>query len=133
LSKKQKRDQWLAAVGPEYQIFDDDAMRRREGWEKSSTGALYLLYVPHNKKVNPPGQWNLARIVVRGDHVEHWLNGQKLLEYELSSPELLDLVSKTKFQKVPGYGIRGAGHIALQHHGAPAWFRNIKIRELPAK
>ena len=133
LPERQKRNQWLSAVGPEYQIFDDAAMRREPGWEKSSTGALYLLYVPQNKRLNPPGEWNVARIVARGDHVEHWLNGEKLLEYELNSPELLALVEKTKFRKVPGFGIRGPGHIVLQHHGSPAWFRNIKIRELAAK
>lgn len=129
LPERQKRNQWLSAVGPEYQIYDDDRMRRRPGWEKSSTGALYLLYPPENKQVNPPGEWNHSRIVVRGDHVEHWLNGRKLLEYEMNSPELLDLVQNTKFHKVPGFGIRGPGNIVLQHHGTPAWFRNIKIRE----
>jgi hypothetical protein len=132
-SERDKRNQWLAAVGPEFQILDDSLMRRRPGWELSSTGALYLLYSPQNKRVNAPGEWNLTRIVVRGDHVEHWLNDQKLLEYTLGSPELLALVEKTKFRKVPGYGMRGPGHIALQHHGSPAWFRNIKIRELAAK
>jgi hypothetical protein len=130
LSESQKRNQWLAAVGPEYQILDDDPAQRRPGWELTSTGSLYLLYSPKNKQVNPPGEWNLTRIVVRGDHVEHWLNGQKLLEYELSSPELLALVEETKFRKVPGYGIRGPGRIVLQHHGSPVWFRNIKILEL---
>jgi hypothetical protein len=131
LPENQKRNQWLAAVGPEYQVYDDETMRRRPGWELSSTGAFYLLQSPKNKRINPPGEWNLARIVVRGNHVEHWLNGGKLLEYELGSPELLALVEKTKFRKVPGFGIKGPGHVVLQHHGSPAWFRNIKIRELP--
>jgi len=133
LSEDQKRNQWLAAVGPEYQIYDDEKMRRRPGWELSSTGAFYLLHSPQGKRVNPPGEWNLARIVVRGNHVEHWLNDAKLLEYELGSPELLALVEKTKFRKVPGFGIKGPGHIVLQHHGSPAWFRSIKIRELAPK
>jgi 3-keto-disaccharide hydrolase len=132
LSAKEKHAQWLAAVGPEYQIYDDEKMAHHPGWEKSSTGALYLLYAPKDRHLNPPGQWNVARIVVRGNHVEHWLNGGKLLECELGSPELLALVEKTKFRKVPGYGIKGPGRIVLQHHGSPVWFRNIKIRELPA-
>lgn len=131
LPENQKRNQWLAAVGPEYQIYDDEKMSHRPGWELSSTGAFYLLQSPHDKRVNPPGEWNLARIVVRGNHVEHWLNGGKLLEYELGSEALLALVEKTKFRKVPGFGIKGPGHVVLQHHGSPAWFRNIKIRELP--
>jgi hypothetical protein len=130
LPERQKHNQWLSAVGPEYQILDDDPAERHPGWELSSTGSLYLLYSPHNPQINPPGEWNTARIVVRGDHAEHWLNGEKLLEYELSSPELLARVEKTKFRKVPGYGIRGPGHIVLTHHGAPVWFRNIKIRKL---
>jgi 3-keto-disaccharide hydrolase len=133
LPAAQKHNQWLSAVGPEYQIYDDSKMSHHPGSEKSSTGALYLLYSPQNRQLNPPGEWNLARIVVRGNHVEHWLNGGKLLECELGSPELLALVEKTKFRKVPGYGIKGPGHIVLQHHGSPVWFRNIKIRELPAE
>jgi hypothetical protein len=131
LPEKQKHNQWLAAVGPEYQIYDDSTMRHHAGWELSSTGAFYLLQSPENKHINPPGEWNLARIVVRGNHVEHWLNGAKLLEYELGTPDLLARVEKTKFRKVPGFGIKGPGHIVLQHHGSPAWFRNIKIRVLP--
>jgi hypothetical protein len=133
LPERQKRNQWLSAVGPEFQVYDDERMGRRPGWEKSSTGAFYLLHSPENKKVNPPGEWNLARIVVRGNHVEHWLNGVKLLEYEMGSPELLALVEQTKFRKVPGFGIKGPGYIVLQHHGSLAWFRNIKIRELTAE
>jgi hypothetical protein len=131
LPEKQKHNQWLAAVGPEYQIYDDSTMRHHAGWELSSTGAFYLLQSPENKHINPPGEWNLARIVVRGNHVEHWLNGAKLIEYELGTPDLLARVEKTKFRKVPGFGIKGPGHIVLQHHGSPAWFRNIKIRVLP--
>jgi hypothetical protein len=126
-----RRRQAISAVGYEFQVFDDDTLDRKPGWELSSTGALYLLEEPKNKRMNPPGEWNAARIVVRDGRVEHWLNGGKLLEYELGSKELLSKVETTKFRKVPGYGRRGSGHIVLQHHDSPAWFRNIKIRELP--
>ena len=130
---EKRRDQFLRdAVGPEYQLFDDATLEGKPDAELSSTGALYLLYAPGNKRLNPPGEWNSSRIVVDGNHVEHWLNGGKLLEYELGSEELLGRVEQTKFRKVPGYGLKGAGRIVLQHHGEPAWFRNVKIRDLGA-
>ncbi len=125
-----KANQAIAAVGYEFQIYDDETMHRKPGWELSATGALYLLEAPENKQLNEPGQWNSVRILVQGARAEHWLNGAKLLEYELGSAALLAKVEKTKFRKVPGYGLRAPGHIALQHHGSPAWFRNIRIREL---
>lgn len=130
ISDERRRRIRLSAIGPEYQIIDDEVMRRREGWEKSSTGALYLLYEPKGKRVNPPGEWNLTRIVVRGNHGEHWLNGGKICEFAFGSEELLARVEKSKFRHVPGYGIKGPGYIVLTHHNSPAWFRNIKIREL---
>lgn len=119
-----------SAVGPEYQLLDDSRISGKEGWELSSAGALYLLYPPQNKKVNEPGGWNTTRIVVKGNHAEHWLNGVKVVEYELGSKDLLERVAKTKFSHVPGYGLKGSGPIVLQHHGSPVWFRNIKIRRL---
>jgi len=119
----------LSAVGPEYQIYDDPTLPKTPGWELSSTGGFYLLYAPENKKLHPAGEWNHLRILVDGMHVEHWLNGAKLLQYELGSDELLARVEKTKFRKVPGFGIKGPGYVVLQHHDHPAWFKNIKIRE----
>ena len=68
--------------------------------------------------------------MVDGLHVEHWLNGNKVLEYELASQRLLDTVEKTKFRRVPGFGRKAPGNIVLQHHGAPVWFRNVRIREM---
>ena len=127
-----KRRPWRSAVGCEFPILDDS--RLEEGREeKTSTGALYLLYAPKNKQINPPGEWNHTRIIVLGNRVEHWLNGGKLLEYELNSSELMERVEETKFHKVPGYGIKAAGHLSLQHHGAPACFRNLKIRRIPGR
>lgn len=125
-----KADQSIAAVGYEFQIYDDETLAKKPGWELSATGALYLLEAPESKKLNAPGEWNSARILVDGNHVEHWLNGEKLIEYELGSDELLAKVEETKFRKVPGYGRKAPGYIVLQHHGSPAWFRNIRIREI---
>ena len=132
LSSEAKRKAMLRATGPEYQLLDDANLnRRRQGWEYSSCGSLYLLYKPlADKPVHPAGQWNTSRIVVRGTHGEHWLNGKKVLEYEFNSPEMLQRVEQTKFKRVPGFGFKGPGHIALTHHNHPVWYRNIKVRAL---
>jgi hypothetical protein len=76
------------------------------------------------------GEWNSVRLLVQGNHVEHWLNGTKIVEYELGSDEWKKLVAASKFNAWPGYGRAPRGHIALQDHGAAVAFRNIKIREL---
>ena len=116
------------AVGTEYQIIDDEKYGSRS--PTSKTGALYLLYANDDKKLNAPGLWNTSKIVVRGNHGEHWLNGEKLFEFEFGSDDMLARVAKTKFRQAPGYGFKGPGYIVLTHHNSPAWFRNIKIREL---
>ncbi len=130
LSPEAKRRSMLRATGPEYQLLDDSVLnRRRPGWEYSSSGSLYLLYKPaDDKPVRAPGEWNTSRILVRGTHGEHWLNGQKILEYEFNSPDFFARVERTKFKRVPGFGFKGPGHIALTHHNHPVWYRNIKIR-----
>ena len=132
LSRERKARALLGATGPEYQLLDDSVLnRKKKGWEYSSCGSLYLLYKPGpDKQVNPPGQWNRSRIVVRGTHGEHWLNGRKLLEYEFNSPDMFARVEQTKFKSVPGFGFKGEGHIALTHHNHPVWYRNIKVRPL---
>lgn len=132
LSPDAKRRSMLRATGPEYQLLDDDNLNRgRRGWEYSSCGSLYLLYKPvADKPVRPAGEWNTSRIVVRGTHGEHWLNGAKILEYEFNTPEMFARVEQTKFKRVPGFGFKGPGHIALTHHNHPVWYRNIKVRAL---
>lgn len=116
--------------GPEYQLLDDagapDATDRR-----TSAGAAYALYPAPPGKVKPPGQWNSARIIVRGGHVEHWLNGEKLLEYELFSPDWEAKVKASKFNEWPKFGRAQRGHIAIQgDHAGDLALRNICIREL---
>ena len=124
-----------SAIGLEYQILDDehhpDAKLGRDGDRK--LGALYdLIPADPAKPVNPVGEWNQARIVSRGRHVEHWLNGKKILEYDRGSAAFREAVAQSKFKAIPGFGEWPDGHILLQEHGSEVSFRNIKIREQPA-
>ena len=114
---------------PEMQVLDDE--RHRDGRDPlTSAGSNYGLHPARRGVVRPAGQWNDARILVRGPHVEHWLNGKKVVEYELRSPEWAELVRNSKFSQWPSYGQADRGHIGLQEHGDRVWYRNVKIREL---
>lgn len=115
--------------GPEMQVLDDAA--HRDGLSRlTAAGSNYGLHPAPAGVVKPAGEWNLARIVVKGNRVEHWLNGQKLVEYELLSPDWEAKVNQSKFVQWPNYGRARQGHIALQDHGDVAAFRNLKIRPL---
>jgi hypothetical protein len=119
------------ALGHEYQMIDDKA--GHDFGPLHSTAAFYDVLAPDpNKPLNPPGEWNRSRVLVQGNHVEHWLNGKRVLEYELGSPEVLAAVQKSKFKSVPGFGTRQEGHIMLTYHSDPVSYRNIKIRDLSA-
>jgi len=124
-------------TGPEYQLLDDekhpDGKAGKDGNRKS--GSLYDVYAA-SKNVVKLGDWNSTRIVVSGNHVEHWLNGEKVVEAEIGSPEWTSRVGASKWAKVATYATTKAGHIDLQDHGAKVEFRNIKILDLtkaPAK
>ncbi len=116
---------------PEMQVLDDE--RQPDGRSPlTSAGANYGLHPARRGVVRPVGEWNEARIVVQGARVEHWLNGVKVVEYELWTPDWEARVQDSKFVEWPQYGRATSGHIGLQDHCcAPVAFRNIKIRELP--
>jgi hypothetical protein len=115
--------------GPEYQIIDDKNFPERlEDWQK--TGADYAMYPAPTAEPNPIGEWNHSRIVVNKNHVEHWLNGKKIVEYELYSDDWKNRKMAGKWKDAPGYGLTKKGHITFQDHGSEAWFKNIKIKEL---
>ncbi len=115
--------------GPEYQILDDDGYPGDPVGEDQRTGGNYDMHAPpEGREPRPVGEWNSSRLVVDGDHVEHWLNGARLFEYDLHSPEWLERKSNSKWNDVAGYGMSPAGHIALQDHSMEVWFRNVMIK-----
>ncbi len=118
-------------IGCEYQLIDDekhpDGVR---GGKSHQTAALYDLIAPADQKTNAVGAWNSSRLLVKGDHVEHWLNGVKTVEFEFGSEALKALVAKSKYKKVPGFGEKKMSPILLQDHGDEISFRSIKLRVL---
>jgi hypothetical protein len=112
---------------PEYQVLDD--AQHADGKSLlTSAGSVYGLYPAIAGVAKPAGEWNTARIVVRGNHVEHWLNGRQFAAYELGSDEWKQKVAASKFNAWPEYGKATEGHIGLQDHGDKVAFRNIKIK-----
>ncbi len=95
-----------------------------------SPGPTTISIAPSAAVSKPAGEWNTAKIVVRGNHVEHWLNGTKVVEYEFGSPAWTKLVAESKFKAWPIYGKAARGHIVLQDHGNVVEFRNIRIKDL---
>lgn len=120
-------------TGPEYQVLDDS--RHGDGRNpKTSASALYALVAANSKKaLKPVGEWNKARIVVRGWAVEHWLNGKKVVSIDLASPAARELITQSKFKDYPKFAREPVGHLCFQDHGDDAWYRNIRVRRLDSK
>jgi 3-keto-disaccharide hydrolase len=120
-----------AAKGWEYQMNDDEKNEDNK-LATHRSGALYDLLPPGaNKQLNPAGQWNRSRIVFRGSHGEHWLNGLKIVEFELGSAAFDSAFARSKYSKYPAwFPVRRRGQIVLQDHGDVVWFRSLKLREL---
>lgn len=121
------------SLGCEFQLIDDskhpDAKLGINGNRK--TGALYDIFPPaSNKPYKPAGQWNTARIVVKGDNVEHWLNGVKILQYKRGSEQYKQAIAASKFKTTKGFGEAITSPILLQAHGDKVSYKNIKIKEL---
>jgi len=115
--------------GPEYQLIDG------KGWptpikKDQFSGANYAMHAPKGAEVKPLDEWNSSRIVVNNPHVEHWLNGKKVVEYALWTDEWKERKANSKWANKPYYGAAKKGHIGLQDHGGLTIFRNIKIREI---
>lgn len=126
-----------SAIGLEYQVLDDanhpDAKLGNNGGDTRTAASLYdLIAAPQNKPINPVGEWNTARIVSLDGKVEHWLNGEKVLEYDRFSDEFAQRIENSKYKDWDGFGVWESGHLLLQDHGNEVHYKNIKVRELPA-
>jgi len=118
-------------TGPEYQIIDDIGFPAKlEEWQKA--GADYAMYLPNDKKkLKPVGEWNTSKIVFNKGHVEHWLNGEKIVEFQAGNEEWTKKKNEGKWKDYPDYAIAKKGKIALQDHGNKVYYKNISILVLP--
>jgi len=122
-------EQYPWQTGPEYQILHNAG--HKDGANPiTSAGSNYAVNPPVKDLTKPVGEWNEGRLIARGNHVEHWLNGVKVVEYEIDSADWLAQVKASKFAKLANYGRIKRGYIALQDHGDVVSYRNIKIRPL---
>lgn len=119
-------------MAPEYQLLDDEHYEKTGEipMDTHRTGDNYDMHASRVRAMKPVGEWNTAMIRVKDRKVEHWLNGQKTVEYELGSPEWEELYKKSKFSEYADYGRVEKGHIGIQDHGHQLWYRNIKVRPL---
>ena len=118
-----------AALGFEYQILDD-SLAEDNKIATHRAGALYDLIAPNEAKARPAGQWNESRLIFRGPHGEHWLNGAKIVDFDLATQRMDSLLALSKYKSIKGFADRRVGHIILQDHGDAVYYRSIKIRVL---
>lgn len=121
-------------TGPEYQLIDQDNFPHElEDWQK--TAADYAMYTvdPEQFDLKPAGDWNTSKIVFDNGHVEHWLNGKKVIEFDAWTDDWHARKNSGKWENAPEYGLARKGNLCLQDHGSAAWFRNVKVKELPRK
>ena len=119
-----------AALGFEYQVLDDSLSDDNQ-LATHRAGALYDLFPPNDRKrLKPVGQWNSSRLVFRGNHGEHWLNGAKVVEFDLGTARMDSALAASKYRSIKGFAERRKGHIILQDHGDETYYRAIKIREV---
>jgi hypothetical protein len=119
-----------AALGFEYQI-EDDSLGDDVKLGTHRAAALYALIAANDrKKLRPVGEWNTGRIILRGNHGEQWLNGEKVVDFELGTRLMDSLIAASKYHVYPGFADHRFGHIILQDHNDEAWYRNLKIRPL---
>jgi len=120
-----------SAIGHEYQMIDDERHADAKVGPHRQTAAFYDVLPAANRPLRPAGQINQSRVVCDGKFVEHYLNGTRVLRYELDSPALREAIAKSKFKDNARFGKLQNGHILLQDHGDKVWYRNVKIRRLP--
>lgn len=116
-------------LGLEMQVLDNEG-HRDGGIEKHRAGDLYDLQASATEPVRPVGEWNEVRIRVEGPRLRHWLNDELIVDVSRDGPEWAAMLAESKFADTPGFGAARAGHIVLQDHGDPVWYRNIRVREL---
>jgi hypothetical protein len=116
------------ATGPEMQVMTHNA---KENLGKNSSGALYDVFAPSANSLKPATEWNTFKVVANGKHLEHWVNGVKVVDCDIGSDEWNKAIAQSKFKASKIFASRPSGHIALQDHGGVVVFRNIKIRVLP--
>lgn len=118
-------------TGPEYQLLDDLGWKGEDLKPAQLVASDYdMIAAPADKPVKPAGEWNESKIIFDNGHVEHWLNGAKVVEFEAWSDEWNERRDTSKWKEYPGYGKFKKGSVALQEHGSGVWFRNVKIRKL---
>lgn len=119
-----------AAIGHEYQMIDDERHADAKIGPHRQTAAFYDVLPAADRPLKPAGEWNNSEVIVKGTHVEHWLNGKRVLQYELDSPELRAAIAKSKFKDIARFGKPQKGHILIQDHGNAVWYRNVRIKPL---